>query len=230
MGHLKELIVYNLNSIDLGKLNRIIYNRGINLVIESSFKALIKRVIQDQPEFVFINIEFEKLEQFEKKLKLMDKLMHQLGSTLFIIFPKKNMQVLDCIISANLSSRNLLFSDKEEKEWKDELEKSLLARNESRDKIKFHDEDINLKINIEGTVRRLGELNCVLSSPLFLQENTPINISSKLFDGLEISYFDLKKISHSYATHENEFLTEYAFRGLPESSAKLIRAQKNKWR
>lgn len=230
MGQFKQLLAYNVVSEDLGRLHRLINNRGINLEIESNFKLLLKRVIQDQPEFIFVGVEFEKLEQMTKKLKLLDQMVSQLGSSLFIVFPKKNMQVLDCLISSNLNTRNILFSSKNEIEWATELEENLFNPLQSNQCLRFNDEEINVKVNVQGSVRRLGELNCVLSSPLFLQGNTPINISSALFDGLEISYFDLKKIGHSYATHENEFITEYAFRGLPESSAKLIRAQKNKWR
>ncbi|MDA8792064.1 hypothetical protein N9N67_02390 [Bacteriovoracaceae bacterium] len=230
MHHQKELVAFNLSSQDLGKLHRLVQNRGITLELESGFKALCERMIQDQPEFVFISVGFEKLDQFEKKLKLIDDMAKKLGSIFYLIFPKKNMQVLDFIISANLQSRNILFSNAEEEDWKNEVEETLISCNEINDKIKLSEDEVHLRVKVQGSVRRLGELNCVLSSSLFLQGSTPINITSRLFDGLDISYFDLKKISHSYATHENEFLTEYAFRGLPESSAKLIRAQKNKWR
>jgi len=96
-------------------------------------------------------------------------------------------------------------------------------------KVRIRPENQKLRVSVEGSILKLGEMGCTIISPFKFDESTQIFLDSNKLKKLKISLTDLKSCSNSHFLSKGSYSTDFYFRGLTEHSASKIRSARNRW-
>ncbi|MFT6070974.1 MAG: hypothetical protein ACJAT2_002823 [Bacteriovoracaceae bacterium] len=98
-----------------------------------------------------------------------------------------------------------------------------------RGKLKIRPNHVNVKVETEASLLKLGEFGCTIVSPIRFENSSQIAIDSKKLKSMGISLTDLQSCTGSHFLRRGAFSTDFFFRGIPEKSAQRIRRERNKW-
>jgi hypothetical protein len=91
-------------------------------------------------------------------------------------------------------------------------------------------ENETLKLKVPAKLVRIGEVSCAIASPMVIPMQDKINLESEFIKDISLKFYDLNRINADIHYGQNGHVTEYNIRAIPESSAKSIRGNRNRWK